>query len=517
MSLSAISESYPAHIKEGSGERLSMFLLPVVVISMLASNSWVTALDDECAIIDRAAKPVHETIQLFFRGVGEHEHPPLYDLLLHGWLRLTGGNMHLLRVPAIIFYVLGGWTLARAAKHLGGTRSQMFVLWMVALWPYGFHFGRVATWYSFGFFLVSLVTLCYFRFLEVSTRLNWLWLVLASLALVYSNYFGWALLGCLALDFALQRKKQIAAWWLPFFGTGALLLAAYTPLFASFLGELRHGAHAEFHATSVAASAAYNLYCIFVSESVAPWFWLAGIIAGIAIASCLFLVWSACPLPARHFLLYFFALFGLMTVMSILFPKRIMLISPWLLLPIGVTLGTLPKQSTRRTIVALIVLVAGIGWFGIFSRNMYAAPHWVEPWSKVAQLSADVIHNGGVVIGNNPSFFFYMTYLLPPDASATDHGFAGLLPRAHRKGIYDPDQWAIAGRPLGPTTLLIKGLHFSIPSGPTDEAESWLDMHCRLQTDDHLVNDPGARWKNRFAPQTGQTEWRIEVRTYSCP
>src|ERR1700730_11136433 len=500
MSLSAIFESYPAHIKEGSGERLSVFLLPVVVISMLASNSWVTALDDECAIIDRAAKPVHETIQLFLRGVGEHEHPPLYDLLLHGWLRLTGGNMHLLRVPAIAFYVLGGWTLARAAKRLGGSQSQMFVLWMVALWPYGFHFGRVATWYSFSFLLVSLVSLCYLRFLEESTRLNWLWLFLVSLALVYSNYFGWALLGCLALDYALLRRRELATWWLPFLGTGALMLVTYMPLIGAFLGELHHGARAEFRVSSVAANAAYNLYCLFVSESVAPWFWLVGITAGIAIAFCLFLVFGACPLPARRFLLYFFALFAIMTVLSILLPKRIMLISPWLLLPIGVTLGTIPKQFTRRAIVALTVLVTGIGWFRIFSRNMYAAPHWIEPWSKVAQHSDDGIHNGGIVFGNKRSFFFYMTYLLPPDASAANHSFSGLLPRAHRMGVYDPDQWSVAGRPLGATTLLVKGLHFSIPSGPTDEAESWLDTHCRLQSDDHLVNDPGPTWKNRLAP-----------------
>jgi hypothetical protein len=42
----------------------------------------------------RTRLPRRETIQLFLGGVGEHEHLPLYDLLLHEWLRLTNGNFH---------------------------------------------------------------------------------------------------------------------------------------------------------------------------------------------------------------------------------------------------------------------------------------------------------------------------------------------------------------------------------------------------------------------------------------
>ena len=80
-------------------ERLSLVLLPALAASLIATNRWFTVIDDEAFIIDRAAKPARQTIQLFLSGVGEHQHPPLYDLILHGWLRLTNGNMHLLRLP----------------------------------------------------------------------------------------------------------------------------------------------------------------------------------------------------------------------------------------------------------------------------------------------------------------------------------------------------------------------------------------------------------------------------------
>ena len=216
-------------------------------------------------------------------------------------------------------------------------------------------------------------------------------------------------------------------------------------------------------------------------------------------------------------MLYFVALFFIMTILGIIQPKRVMLISPWVILPVGIALGTLPRKFQRRAILASLVLVAGIGWIGIFSRKLYAAPRWIEPWEEVAQNAAEVIHNGGIVIGNNPSFFFYMTYSLPDAGPGTNQGFIGLLPTIRRVGVYNPPQWIDAGRPLGRTTLLIKGLHFDIPSGPTDAAEGWLDQHCTLQKSEHLVHDPGAKWKQRFAPQTGQPEWRIEIRSYACP
>ena len=498
-------------------QRLPTFLPPLLAVALIATNRWFTVIDDEASVIDRAVKPAHQTIQLFLNGVGEHEHPPLYDLLLHGWLRLTNGDPHLLRVLEIVCYVLGAWVLAKAAKCLGGSRSQTYVLWIVLLWPYGFHFGRVAVWYSFCFLLVSLVTLCYLNFLSERNRVNWLWLFLSSVALVYSNYFGWALLGCLAFDFALRNARHLATWWLPFFGTGALLLISYTPLFAAFLSELHRGSHADFHALSVAANGIYNLYCLFVSESVAPWYWIAGVSAGIAIAACLILTLLGSSWPTTRFLLYFAALFFVMTVLGIIQPKRTMLISPWLILPVGVALGTFPGRLLRRAILTSLVFIAALGWLGIFSRKLYAAPRWIEPWDQVAQHATDVIHNGGIVIGNNPSFFFYMTYSLPSGTPGARDTFEGLLPNVRRAGVFDPTQWLNAGRPLGPTTLLVRGLHFDIPSGPTDSAESWLDQHCTLQNAERLVHDSGARWKQRFAPQTGQLDWRIEIRSYSCP
>ena len=496
------------------------WIVPLAMGALLAStNRWYSEVDDEYLIIDSAAKSVSQTVGLFLHGVGEHEHPPLYDIILHGWLRLTGGNEHLLRLPSILFYILGTWILAKVARHLGGIQSQFCVLILVMAWPFGFHFGRLATWYSFCFLLVSLLTLTYFNFLSRPIAKNWVLLLAASVALVYANYFGWVLLACLALDYIVRNMSEWRNYVRPLLLTGIVLFLAYIPLLRPLLRETHYGIRSHAVTLVTVVSGIYNIYCTFISESVAPWFWYLGVPAGIAIAAALLTLLLRAPGAVKAFFLYFIGMLALMTVLGIGIPKRILFISPWLILAIGVTLGSMPGRLTRRILVIALAVTASIGWYGIFSRRLYAAPHWIEPWESVALQSADVVRNQGIVIGNNNSFFYYLTYLFPKESYLTSRGpdFAGLLPDSVRiTHIYNSQQWVDANRPVAPTILLVQGAHFDVPNAATEEAERWLDQRCSLIQFERKVHDDGIRWKRRFAPQLDQPEWRIEVRRYEC-
>ena len=484
---------------------------------LLVTDRWFTEVDDEVAIIGKAAKPIYETLRLYAKGIGEHEHPPLYDLLLHGWLRLTSGEMHLLRVPAIVFYVLGAFVLAKAGGRLGGRKAQISVFLLVALWPFGFHFGRLACWYSFSFLVVSLLTLAYLHYVEQRTFRSWLWVFLCALALVYTSYFGWVILACLAADFLLHSQPVSSRTFWPMAAMGAVLFVASLPLSATFLKEVHHGVKTGHSLLSTMFVGAYNLYCLFASESVAPWFWLLGVPVALAIAPCLVLVLFYGPRRANWFLVYFGTLLAVMTILGIVGTKRTLLIGAWLILPIGVAIGTLKQEFARRTVVRLLLIVAVIGWFGIFHRRWYAAPHWIEPWPAIAAEAATTVREGGVVIGNNPSFFFYLTYLLEAENPTGSH-FQGFLPQmVQYPRVYNPEQWIQTGRPVGSLTLAVNGLNYPEPPGDIPEAMKWLDDHCRAVEEQHFARDAGARWKQRLLPGVPQPEWRIQVKRYTCP
>ena len=143
---------------------------------------------------------------MFLHGGVQHEHPPLSDLILHGWLWLTNGNSHLLRLPSVVFYVLGAWFLLQAARRMAGDRARNCTLILLLLWPYGFHLGRLAGWYAFTFLLVSLLTLTYLKYVEQPSLKAWMPVVLCALALIYTNYFGWALIAFLGLDLLWRFK-----------------------------------------------------------------------------------------------------------------------------------------------------------------------------------------------------------------------------------------------------------------------------------------------------------------------
>ena len=511
-------EQSPETILAGRGRNF-FFCLPILTaIAMLATNRWFTAVDDECALINTSFHPVSYTIGLFAEGEGQHRHPPLFDIFLHFWLVLTHANFHLLRLPFVLLYVLGAYALAHAAQQIGGSKSEIWVLGMVALWPYGFHYGRVAAWYSFCFAAVCLLTLAYLKFMDRPSAANWAWLVLAILAAVYSNYFCWVLVGCLAFDSWVRRREDSRRWWPVMLGTTLIVVLLYLPILHVFFHVLHKEGIFHFSPISSVAYGIYGLYCTFVSESVGPWFWYLGVPSGLAIALSLCLTLWLSPWPARRFFLYYVAAFSLLIVAGIKEAKELILVGPWLILAIGVTIGTIPAWNRRRALIASILVPGLIGWFGILDRNYYAAPHWVEPWPQIAQESAEVVHNGGIVIGVNPSFFFYLTYDLPADNPPGSGQVWGLLPDSVRhENVFAPYQWLAEGRPLQKKVVLVTGMQFFIPEEPTREARGWLDDTCKLQNDQKLVHDPGAVWKRRFSPETGQMDWRVEVRSYSCP
>jgi hypothetical protein len=484
---------------------------------LMATNPWFTAVDDELVITDVAHEPILQTVKVFFGGKGQHEHPPLSDFVLHAWLRLTDGNLHWLRLPSVIFYLLGVWFLVQAARRIGADRAGYCTLAIMLLWPYGFHFGRIAGWYSFTFMLISILTFFYLRYIEDPTLKKWVPIVLCALALVYTNYFAWAVLGCLGHDL-LTRFWRDTRKWTVFIATAALLFVANLPIFYALVGEIRDWAHPTALGPAPIATGTFNLYSLWVSESVAPWFWFPGVAAGLAIACALLLTLIYTPPAARRFFLYFFALLGAMTFVQIGNTRRLLMISPWLILPVGVALAIATWPSARRLLAASLVLVAAIGWYGIFARTLYSAPHWVEPWQQIARQAAQSAATGGVIVGNNPSFFFYLTYLLPATNPVAQGRFSGYLPVTVRApGVYFPQQWIDAGRPMARTVMLVNGLSYEVPGATIEDLQTILEARCKNMGEQRLVYDSGAKWKRQYQPITGQRDWRIQVTTYSCP
>ncbi|HTR00757.1 MAG TPA: glycosyltransferase family 39 protein [Candidatus Acidoferrum sp.] len=470
-------------------------------------------MEDEVAIVDAATAPVATTLQLFWTGEGQHDHPPLSDILLHYWLDFSGSSIWLLRLPSILFYVAGIALLRLCARQLGGNAAANNLLWLALLWPYGFHYGRLAGWYAFSFFLVSGLTLAYLRLLESPKKNNWLWLFGAALALVYTNYYGWAMLGCLLIDFiARQHRKGIVGIYRVAV-VAAILVLAYLPLWPLLLDEISR-TNTGFNPAEIVYGG-FNLYDLFVSGSVAPWYWPVGIPAAAAIAIVLVLVLIKGSSDARAYLLYFAALFAVMVATGIVLPKRLLLISPWLLLPVSLTLAQADRKPARILIASLLIVTGGAGWVGVFTRDHYSTPNLIEPWEAVAADAKQSLAEGAVVLSNHPVFFFYLTRALACADSETCTAFTGVLPITVRHPrVFDVTQWPPAASEAG-RVIFVRGVNGNLLEAITS-AQRWLDDNCQLTHRDSVMSDSGYEWKHRMFPSHGSLPYRIEVSQYSC-
>jgi hypothetical protein len=492
-----------------------LFPLFIVGFFLLYSNHLFAIVDSEAIDLSRETKPIH-ILWAMVRS-GEQGHPPAYDLLLHFWLLLTRGAFDWLRVPSIVFYLAGLWLLSRAAERLGGTNCATVLILAGALWPYGFHFGRLATPYAFAFMLVSGLTWAYLSYCQLPNTAAWILVCLFALALAYTNYFGWVIVGLIAADDWLRHRAQPGALR-RILVAAIMLVAAYAPLWRAFLNQLAQITRGDHALRPLILNSCFNVYVLLVSDSVAPWFWRLGVPCALAVTSCFVLAFLGTSGPARRFLVCGALLVVLMAALGILQTERLLLVAPWILLPLAVALVRPDRPQRIRALSALLVVVAGIGWYGTYSRQYYASQRFLQPWPAIADEAAMALGQGSGVIGNNPSFFFYLTYTIKvPSASTMPWRFMGILPRdVHSENVWAPEDWIAAGQPIRPRMLWIRGMPGPDEGTPMAAAADWLDHACGDRSIHFLRRDPSYSFKQRYLPDRGDLVWQVETHEYDC-
>ena len=99
----------------------------------------------------------------------------------------------------------------------------------------------------------------------------------------------------------------------------------------------------------------------------------------------------------------------------------------------------------------------------------------------------------------------------------TNGNYVGLLPVSVRApNVYTPEEWTVAGEPTSQTVVLYDGLSFGVPGPSMAELRTKLSTRCKNVSEQDLVHDIGAKWKQEYQPTSGQRTWRIEIVTYAC-
>ena len=492
--------------------------LPLLLLAMvlLFASRLLILSHQEALTLKSAAHPFAAALARFRNGVSLSATSPVFDLLLHAWLRATGVTSAILRAPSGIFFLAGMWFLSCAANFWGDEFTGNTLLWLAAIWPYAFHYGVQATRYSLAFLLIGAATWACLRLTDSSRFADWAMFCGLSLLLVYVTYVGWALLVLLGIEHLLRNRSRARATALRLLGAASFLALAYAPSWSAFARVIHDRANVQATWRALLVNAGFNIYTLFVSESVAPWFWRFGVPAALAIATVLVLAFIHLRWEVRRFFLLGALLMLVMDLGGALQPPRLLLVAPFFLLPVAVAFNATKKTTLRRSMLVALLVASGIGWYGTFARRYYATGSFAEPWPGLAAETAGALQQAGSVISNSQPFFVYLTYDLGGPTSAGDQALS-FFPELPSNGhVWSADSWQAAGRPLSPYMIWIDALSDSSGSQPMQAASNVLDQRCGGRVSRFLVRNPAFPWEERYVPNSAPSPWRIEIRQYLC-
>jgi hypothetical protein len=486
---------------QGSG-RVALLLVVLYGVALFATNPRVTVFDDEASIVFSSGRDPLDVLGSFLHGRGQHLHPPLYDILLHGWIRLSGGLTELLRAPSIVFSCLAIWLLGATAELLW--QRRLLAVTLAFLWPPGYFYARPAHWAPLAMLLVAGTTWSYLAARQSRRGRDVAIFALFGLALVYTNYLGWAFLGALAIHLLLTRPDPPVLK--RFLLAGLAIAAGFLPLTLALLRLLGPATQLESPVLLRAANALYLGYALLVSEAVAPWRWPA-LIAFVGIA---LLAYVALRTPRA---LPWLGLLGVVylpaTWLGLLDGKKASLMGPWLLLYLT---GLLSATRRPRIAALALLLVFGTGWAGIASQRWMASHRYTEPWALVAETVARAARPGDLILCSHPSFYFYLRDELGWDGWHEFH--PSEVTERSQLHFSSVDYWKRAV-PGHARIIYVR----SVVNAPSLERERELREHLasryRLVDARRYLDDEGASLKNRFVGN--QPPWRIELLQYERP
>ena len=207
----------------------------VAVRAYTRSDLWL----DEALSVNIARLPLSE----LFEALRHDGHPPLYYLLLHGWIEVFGDGDEAVRSLSALLSVATLPVAWVAGRRYGGQACAVATVVLLATSPFAVRYATEARMYSLVILLVFAGWLAVRRALEDPSLLRLVPVALVSGLLLLTHYWSVYLLAAVALLLAWRAWFGPAAGRQPSARTLAALAAGgvlFLPWLPSFLEQAAH-------------------------------------------------------------------------------------------------------------------------------------------------------------------------------------------------------------------------------------------------------------------------------------
>lgn len=197
--------------------------LALRLINLTAGGLWL----DEIWSMQTSASD--QTIRGIIAACVQDTHPPLFDLILHGWLVLFGDSDLSGRSLALFFGVVGmtltwGYTL----KITSNRSTALVALALVAFNYFHIYYSNEVRFYGFIYVLAVVIIGQFYLYLKNASLQNLIGFAGAAILLLYTHYYGLFLMagiGVATLLLRVQRGITPAQFWRIFLSAIGVLLA----------------------------------------------------------------------------------------------------------------------------------------------------------------------------------------------------------------------------------------------------------------------------------------------------
>jgi mannosyltransferase len=209
---------------------LSVLALTLRLIQLGAESLWF----DEAFSIRMATLPLGELLPTIRR---EDFNPPLYYLILHGWIRWFGDSEWVLRLFAVLCGTLSIPLAYRLGKDLLGKTAALWAAFLMTLSVYHIYFSQQVRGYTLFALLTWISMILFFRLLDrPSVRVVFGYCGVTMLAL-YCHPFGviHVLAQNVMFGVLVIRESTIRQRWRLWLGVQGILAIAFTPWISATL------------------------------------------------------------------------------------------------------------------------------------------------------------------------------------------------------------------------------------------------------------------------------------------
>ena len=362
---------------------------------------------DELASLERASQLTLPELMRELKG-----NQPLYEFFLHFWVRL-GDSDFFIRLPSVIFGILGILFLYRMVRDLTGEKEALLSAVLLTLSPLHVLFSRINRVYSLLTLLVILSWWYLWRWWEKGEKRAGFYYILFTALSLYAHFSAY-------LSFMAQflwgiveggRRKKKKKEWLAFLGVYSSILFLVLPwLFYSFYQVVKFSTGAKYYSSQAGKilKLMFLPFSLYAGLTLSP-FRLLLIIPGVlTLLYILVKSLSGSRKPLLFLLLWFLIpLFGGWKIPAVS-PKHLIYLLPPLYILISCGVIKMEKKK-EMFLLPFFFLPIFVSLGNLYLGKEYVDASMVTPWERIATFIQEREKEGEEIwVESNPRFPYGM-------------------------------------------------------------------------------------------------------------